>query len=96
MVDRIRRQISTYVDGAIYAKAIANAHARRITVSAYVKSLIERDLAGANDLAEVVQPTLIKLMIGVDALLKHHPKLDLLTIVKATRDKRTGSVSDEG
>lgn len=96
MVERVRRQITTYVDGPVFDKAIAHAHSRRITVSAYVKSLIERDVAGATDLAETVQMTLVKVLIGVDALLKHHPKPDLLTIVKATRDKRTGSVSDEG
>ena len=96
MAQRIKRQITTYVDDPIFEKASAHARSRQETVSVYVRSLIERDLAGAADLAESVQTTLLKVLIGVDALLKHHPKTDLLTIVKATRDKRTGSLSDEG
>ena len=95
MVQRTRRQISTYVDRRTFDRATAAAHTRQVTVSAYVAALIESDLTSQQTPLSATDALLIKILISVDALLMHHPKNDLLGIVKRTRDKRIEGASNE-
>lgn len=58
-----------------------------VTRSEYVRSLIERDLAG-----EIGDPGLDSQLgfieLGIDALLKHHPNGELREVVHATHRDR--------
>ena len=93
-MDRRLKQASAYLDPETYAAftALSNQHQR--SISGHLKHLIEREIA-RDDVTKSLVETQIKILIGVDGLLKYHDNNELFGIVKATRNSRLGSAPDE-
>ena len=87
------RQASTYLHPAEYANLATRARQRGISVSAYLKLLVEDDRPATQ--SGDITATLNRLLIAVDALVKHHPNEQLFKIVRATQQAKVGGRSDE-
>jgi hypothetical protein len=81
------RTITISLSPSLQGRTDARVAAQGITRSEYVRSLIERDLAGEyGGLGLDGQLGFIEL--GIDALLKHHPNGELREVVHATHRDR--------
>lgn len=89
------RQATAYVDEATYLAFAAVARRHRRSMSGHLKALIEQELAGQPERQKEIRDTALKILIGVDALLKHHPNDSLFGVVKATRNMKLGGASDD-
>lgn len=89
------RQATAYLDEATYLAFAAVARRHRRSMSSHIKALIEQELGGQPERQKDIRDTAKKILIGVDALLKHHPNSDLFEVVKATRSVKVGGASDE-
>lgn len=93
---KYRNRASVYLTPDLYHLVKNEAHAQRVSVSAYIHSIVEAHLqAGGSADAD---RTLRYLMMAVNALLKYHPAENLLPIVQGTwkdRKKRPGEDDPE-
>ena len=93
-MDRRLKQASAYLDPETYAAFAALSGQHQRSISGHLKHLIEREIA-RDDVTKSLVETQIKILIGVDGLLKYHDNNELFGIVKATRNSRLGSAPDE-
>lgn len=89
------RHLSAYLDDEKFAAVSKLAKERGRTLSGFMKWLIERELDGAREREDKILANQVRILIGVDALLKHHTDPKLFGVVIATRRGRLGSTSDE-
>jgi hypothetical protein len=94
MMAKQYRQASAYLDDAKFAAIAAIARSHDRSLSSHLKHLIEREIARAGDGKKDIVALQTEILIGVDALLKHHPDKTVFGIVKATRAARLGGSSD--
>lgn len=87
-------QIIVYLDADAATHLKAAALQRRMSASAYAKLLLDRELARGSDGKKDIVALQTEILIGVDALLKHHPNEKLFGVVKATRVARLAGSSD--
>lgn len=90
-----QKQASAYLDLATYEKIVAIAQRHDRSLSTHLKYLIERDIADEGSRHEEFIAIQRAILIGVDALVKYHPNEKLFGVVKATRQTKLGSASDE-
>jgi hypothetical protein len=88
-------QIIVYLDEDLAGSVRAAARQRRTSASAYAKAVLERELTTTRRQAPDPENLLAAILIGVDALVKHHPNEKLFGVVKATRSAKLGAPSDE-
>ena len=94
-MDKQCRQISVYLDDTTHAALAAVARKQGRSLSSHVKSLIEREIDGAHSREDKILDNQVRLLIGVDALIKHHGNEKLFSIVRDTRKAKLGGSSDE-
>ena len=90
------RHVSAYLDADRFAAISTIAEQRGLKLSALIKQLVDHEIAGGRIREEALIANQVKILIGVDGLLKHHTNTKLFGIVKATRNSRLGSAPDEG
>jgi hypothetical protein len=88
-------QIIVYLDEDLAGSVRAAARQRRTSASAYAKTILQRELTAERPSAPDSESLLAAILIGVDALVKHHPNTKLFGVVKATRSAKLGASSDE-
>jgi len=71
------------------------ARAEHLTVSRYLKSLIERDMERGSVLPTKMERLLLKIHVGVDMLLKYHPSENLHPRAEKIRAVRLGVTASE-
>lgn len=89
------RHVSAYLDDARFAAVSQLAKDRGLAISTLMKWLIEQELDGPKKREDKILDNQVRLLIGVDALLKHHSNEKLLGIVRDTRKARLEGASDE-
>lgn len=88
-------QIIVYLDEDLANTIRTAARQSHTSASAYAKAVLERDLSAHKAKSLDAEFLLSEILIGVDALLKHHPNDKLFSVVKSTRRAKLGRVSDE-
>jgi hypothetical protein len=94
MMKKHYRPATAYLNDSAYDAILAAARANKRSLSSHLKHLIEREIARAGDGKKDIVALQTEILIGVDALLKHHPDKTVFGIVKATRAARLGGSSD--
>ena len=89
-----QKQASAYLDLETYERITAAARRRGRSLSAHVKDLIEHDLSGIGPRQDDILDVQKAILIGVDALVRHADD-KLFAVVKATRNAKIKSASDE-
>jgi hypothetical protein len=89
------KRATAYLNDAEYARLLAVANASGRTVSGHVKHIIERDLASASIQQIDLLPHLTAIQIGVDALIRNHPNVELHRVVAEVRAARLKGASHE-
>jgi hypothetical protein len=90
-----QQHLIVYLDDLLAVAIKAAAEENRLSASAFAGAILERELAHPKAALDAIHQSLIKLQIAVDALVKYHPNDKLFGIVKATRNARLRSASDE-
>jgi len=89
------RHVSAYLDPDRFAAISGIAEQRGVKLSALIKQLVDHEIGGGRVSQEALIDNQIKILIGVDGLLKYHTNKDVFAIVKKTRLEKLGSPPDE-
>lgn len=92
---RLYRQATVYLDDETFHAISKIAKDNGRSLSSYVKTLIEQDIAGGSGWHKEIRDNSIKTLVAVDALVKHHHNEKLFGIVKTTAKARIGGLSGE-